>query len=132
MVEIPVEIHVSTNYEVAGVHFLLDEEPSDSIINPRPQPPKPPVLGYWRTSQISNGWHTLQAFASYPDPAMFYQGGYSEYASPPIRVQVFNPIILDIPPIYGGLDTGVPFAFPIKAFVAATNARWKVMISTVG
>jgi hypothetical protein len=31
---------------------------------------------------------------------------------------------------YGDMDTGVPFAFPINAVVAATNATWKVTVST--
>ena len=128
-VQIPVELHAPTNVEIDGVYFFLDGEPSMSIMNPRSHPPKPPILGSWLTTEVSNGWHTLQAFAEYPDNSFC---GHDEYASPPIRVQVFNPIVLDIPLIYGGLDTGVPFAFPIKAFVAATNATWKVTISTVG
>jgi hypothetical protein len=129
VVEIPVELHAQTNVEIDGVYFFLDGEPSSSIMNPRPQPPKPPIFGRWLTTEVSNGWHTLQAFAEYPDQSFC---GHDEYSSPPIRVQVFNPIVLDIPGTYGGLDTGVPFAFPIKAFVAATNATWKVTISTVG
>lgn len=130
VVEIPVELH-ATNVDAQGVFFQLDGEPSSSIINPSWLPPKLPISGIWRTTELSNGWHTLQAFADYPDPAMNNQGGYNEYRSPPVRVQVFNPLIVDIPPLYGDMDTGVPFAFPIKAFVAATNATWKVTISTV-
>ena len=128
VVEIPVELHAQTNVEIDFVYFLLDGEPSSSIMNPEEQPPKPPILGHWYTTKISNGWHTLQAFAEYPDKSF---SGHDEYSSPPVRVQVFNPLMVDIAlSTYGDMDTGVPFAFPIKAVVAATNATWKVTVST--
>jgi len=130
MAEIPVEFH-ATNSDDIGVHFLLDGEPSMSIINPDP-PPKSPIVGHWCTTYVSNGWHGLQAFGSYPDPAMSSAGGYNTYSSQVVRVQTFNPIVLpDFPTIFGNADTGVPFAFPIRAFLASTNATWKVTISTL-
>ena len=129
VVEIPIELHAQTNVEIEDVYFFLDGEPSSSIWNPDQLPPKPPILGHWLTTAVSNGWHTLQAFAEYPDHSSC---GHDKYSSPTIRVQVFNPIVIDTLGTYGGLDTGVPFAFPIKAFVAATNATWKVTISTRG
>jgi len=129
VVEIPVELHAQTNAEIDYVYFYLDGESSSSIWGPHQHPPNPPILGHWLTSAVSNGWHTLQAFAEYPDNSFC---GHDEYSSPTIRVQVFNPIVIDTFGPYGGLDTGVPFAYPIQAFVAATNATWKVTISTVG
>jgi hypothetical protein len=130
VVEIPVELR-ATNTNDISVHFLLDGEPSMSIINPDP-PPKTPIVGLWYTTYVSNGWHVLQAFGSYPDPAASSAGGYSTYASAVVRVQTFNPIVLpDFPTIFGNEDTGVPFAFPIRAFLAATNATWKVTVSTL-
>jgi hypothetical protein len=130
VVEIPVELHATNNDHIVGINFLLDGEPSDSIRNPRPQPPQPPIRGYWDTRVVSNGWHTLQALAEYPDATKRYTGGYNQYSSAAVRVQTFNPVILDIPLTYGTLDTGVPFAFPIKALVATSNAAWKITIST--
>lgn len=130
VVEIPVELHAPTNHEIYGIYFLLDGEPSMSIENPRGQPPRRPVVGHWYTTSSTNGWYTLQAFADYPDSDSCSE--WSEFESPPVRVRVFNPTMVDIPPTYGDIQNGVPFAFPIKAFVAATNATWKVTISTVG
>ena len=100
----------------------MDNEPSMSIVNPGWRSPKPPFLGRWDTVCVSNGWHTLQAFASYPDPSMDSSGGYSEYSSVPVRVQTFNEIVFpDFPTTYGT-------SLPITALLASSNAAGTVTI----
>ena len=63
VIEIPLEIGIPTNRELAGVNFLLDGQPTMSIINPSISSGFKPS-GTWGTLFVTNGWHTIQAVAS--------------------------------------------------------------------
>src|ERR1035438_9501430 len=114
-VEIPVQVHAPSKHEVAGVYMLMDNEPTMSIVNPGWRSHGPPFVAKWDTTCVSNGWHTLQAFASYPDPTKSSSGGYSEYSSPVVRVRTLNDIVFpDFPTTYGT-------SLPITALLASSN-----------
>ena len=120
-VEIPVEIR-TTNNNVAGVNLLMDGEPTMSIVNPGWRSDKPPFSALWDTTCVSNGWHVLQAFASYPDPKKDTWGGYRECISAPVRVRTFNEIVFpDFPTTFGT-------SLPITALLACTNATLTVTV----
>lgn len=121
-VEIPVKVHVPGKREVAGVYILMDGQPTMSIVNPGWTSRDPPYNAHWDTTCVSNGWHTLQAFASCPDPSMSSSGGYSEYGSPVVRVRTFNEIVFpDFPTTFGT-------SLPITALLASNNAAWTVTV----
>jgi hypothetical protein len=121
VVEIPVEIGIPTNRELAGVNFLMDGQPTMTIINPDMSSGFKPA-GTWNTLYVTNGWHTLQAFASYPDAALHATGNYGSYSSQVVAVQTFNPIVFpDFPTTFGT-------ALPITALLSSSNASWTLSI----
>jgi hypothetical protein len=80
---------------------------------------------------VSNGWHTLQAFASYPT-GRNENGGYEEYTGQVVRVKTFNAIVFEETlNTFGTNNKSVPFVFPIRATSSIATAQWKVTISTL-
>ena len=121
VVEILVEIGLPPGKELAGVNFLMDGQPSMSILDPD-IPFGSTSSAHWSTLYVSNGWHTLQAFASYPDSGQSEAGGYSQYSSQIVTVQTVNAIIFpDFPTTFGT-------ALPITALLSSSNASWTVTI----
>ena len=116
--------------ETSGVYLLLDGRSSPSIQDP-PAPLTFPVVAEWDTTEVSNGWHTIQALASYPT-GRNEDGGYEEYTGQVVRVRTFNPIIFEEAlKTFGTNNTGIPFAFPIRATSSIATTQWKVTISTL-
>jgi T5SS/PEP-CTERM-associated repeat protein len=113
---IAVQVCLPGDQQLAGIYFLLDGEPSMSIVNPGWT--NSLYSGYWDTACVTNGWHTLQAFASYSDES----GDISEYTSPIVWVQTQNDIVFpDFPTIFGT-------SLPITALLSSSNATWTVNI----
>jgi len=129
-VELPVELHFPANQVSAGVYFLLDGKSSPSIENPN-HSDESFIVGHWDTTEVSNGWHTLQAFASYPT-GRNENGGYEEYTGQVVRVKTFNAIVFEETlNTFGTNNKSVPFVFPIRATSSIATAQWKVTISTL-
>lgn len=131
VVEIPLDIHIPPTYKIEDVFFILDGEllDLDSIMNTSPLRSNPADLERWITSSSSNGLHKLQAVVDCTDSNN--SKPWKSYRSSPIRVRVSNPMVLSIP--HNDSDVvGFPFTFPIRGSLAATNAMWKVTISTAG
>jgi hypothetical protein len=120
------DIGMPTNQPLTAVYMLLDGLSSTAIVNPSTQFVGS-VYGQLDTTVVSNGWHTLQAFA---DSGIYDESinGTIEYSSQIVNLLVTNPITLYVPFAYGG--TAPPFTFPIQAtFVAPTN-NWTIQILT--
>jgi hypothetical protein len=119
-VEIPVDVRVTNaNVIASSVNLLMDGQPTMSIVNPGWISDKPPFSAHWDTTCVTNGWHVLQAFASYPDASPC---GYGEYVSFPVQVQTLNEIVFpDFPTTFGT-------SLPITALLACTNATWTVTV----
>jgi hypothetical protein len=120
------DIGMPTNQPLTAVYMLLDGLSSTAIVNPSTQFVGS-VYGQLDTTVVSNGWHTLQAFA---DSGIYNEsiGGTTEYSSQIVNLLVTNPITLYVPFAYGG--TAPPFTFPIQAiFVAPTN-NWTIQVLT--
>ena len=113
---ISVQVCLPGNQELGGIYFLLDGEPSMSIVEPGWS--NDLVSAEWDTVCVTNGWHTLQAFVSYSDGF----GDSSEFASPIIWVQTQNDIILP------GFPTVFGTSLPITALLPSSNATWTVNI----
>lgn len=121
VIEIPLEIGIPTNRELAGVNFLLDGQPTMTIINPSISSGFKPS-GTWGTLFVTNGWHTIQAVASYPDDSLRYVGNYGVYTSDVVTVQTINSIVFpDFPTTFGT-------ALPVTALLSSSNANWTVNI----
>ena len=120
------DIGMPTNQPLTAVYMLLDGLSSVAILNPSTQFVGS-VYGQLDTTVVSNGWHTLQAFA---DSGIYNESinGTIECSSQIVNLLVTNPITLYVPFAYGG--TAPPFTFPIQAtFVAPTN-NWTIQILT--
>ena len=92
-----------------------------SIVNPS-VPASSAPSGQWSTLYVSNGWHTLQAIASYPDGSQSAAGDYNQYVSQVVTVQTVNSIVFpDFPTTFGT-------ALPITALLSSSNASWTVTI----
>jgi hypothetical protein len=121
IVGIPVEVGIPTSTYLAGISFLLDGQPTMSIVNPS-VPVSSAPSGQWSTLYVSNGWHTLQATASYPDASQSAAGDYNQYVSQVVTVQTANPIVFpDFPTTFGT-------ALPITALLSSSNASWTATI----
>jgi hypothetical protein len=128
-VQFEIQLTGSRSQDILGVYLLLDGESSRSIEDP-PAPLVSPIVAKWDTTEASNGWHTLQAFASYPT-GRNEDGGYEDYTGRVVRVKTFNPIVFgETLKTFGSANTGVPFAFPILATSSIATTQWKVTIST--
>ncbi len=123
LVEIPVQVGMPDNQRLEGVYFLLDGEPPTSVLNPKP-PFKFETAGTWNTTLVSNGWHTVQAFAVYRDTGQDDGSGYSTYGSQIVSVQTSNAIVFTHPVSTFGTT------LVVRAFVALTNADWTVKINS--
>ena len=129
VIDIRTAVSMMGGQELTGVYFLLDGEPSMSI--GQPDATGNPFSGVWNTVGVPNGWHTIQAFATYwTGDFDDSSGGYESYASQVLDVQVINPISLDIPYAYGDEDTGASFSFPISATLSTATAQWTVVVSS--
>ncbi len=71
---------------------------------------------------LSNGWYTIEGFASYLDASCNSAGGFCQHASQPVVVNISNPI--GFPDMLGTLGT----TLPIKARSVETMAEWTVSI----
>ena len=120
LVDIPVEIGMPPAQELSGIYFLLDGEPTMSIANPYPPYHGIPT-GVWDTTVVSNGWHSLQAFAEYPT-GQNADGGYAEHASQVVQVQTLNPISFPEMPVTLGTS------MPIRASITPSNANWMATV----
>lgn len=124
-IEIPVDVRIADTNKLTGVHVLIDDGEGFARADESSPLRASRLVARWDTTEVSNGWHTLQAFAEYPDAAMEGAGGYSTYSSQVVRVQTFNPITFpNMLMTYGS-------SLVIRAHAAATNASWKATVSTL-
>jgi hypothetical protein len=86
-VDIPVEVGMPTNKILSGLAFLVDDDGSRAMIDPQPPFTSRPS-GTFDTTLVTNGWHTIQALASYPNGAV--DGGYDVYTSQVVVVRTQN------------------------------------------
>jgi hypothetical protein len=87
MVDVPIEVGMPTNKILSGLTFLVDDDGSRAMINPQPPFASRPS-GTFDTTLVTNGWHTIQAVASYPNGAV--DGGYDVYTSQVVVVRTQN------------------------------------------
>jgi hypothetical protein len=86
-VDIPVAIGVPTSKILSGLTFLVDDEGSRAMIDPQPPFTSRPS-GTFDTTLVTNGWHTIQVEASYPN--LSAGSGYDSYKSQPVVVRTQN------------------------------------------
>jgi hypothetical protein len=65
VLDIPIEVGMPNNQELTGIYFLIDGEPTMALVSPQ-HPFSGTPTATLDTASISNGWHTVQAFAEYP------------------------------------------------------------------
>jgi hypothetical protein len=85
-VDIPVEVGIPTNKMLSGLGFLVDDEGSRAMSAPQP-PFVSQLSGSFDTTLVTNGWHTIQAIATYPSSSA---GGFDVYTSQVVVVQTQN------------------------------------------
>jgi hypothetical protein len=120
VLDIPVEVGMPNNQELTGIYFLVDGEPTMALVSPQ-HPFSGTPTATLDTANISNGWHTVQAFAEYPT-GQNEAGGYAEHASQILNVETFNPITFTEMPLTFGTS------MPVHASLIVSNADWTVDI----
>jgi hypothetical protein len=88
VLSVPVEIGIPTNQMLSGVTFLVDDDGSRAMIDPQPPFTSRPS-GTFDTTLVTNGWHTIQAIATYPSSVVGV-GGYQVYTSQVVVVRTQN------------------------------------------
>lgn len=122
VVDVPLEIGIPSSQKLTGISLIIDGEPNMSIVDPVVSNLNFVVSASWDTTLVSNGWHTIQAFAQYPDSSQDGAGGVSQYSSQIVTAQVFNAI--SFPDMLQTWGT----AIGIRAFLSTTNADWTINV----
>jgi hypothetical protein len=119
VVDIPFELGMPPSQPCLGVQFLLDGAISKSIV--APDNPISTAHATWDTETTSNGWHTLQAVASYSALAVG-NVALPTYVSQIVTVKTANSIVMpDFPMRFGS-------RLPVNATLSSSNANWTVII----
>lgn len=115
---LPVQVSLFGNQQLAGVTFLLDGEGSRAMIDPLP-PFFSQISGSFDTTLTTNGWHTIQAVATYPSSSL---GGSDIYTSQVVVVRTQNHITF--PDMLFTWDT----ALNIRATLDTQITNWTASI----